>query len=291
MRKLLTATLALVLAFGLTGCSDATTNVTDAKTPIFTIGKEELTNGELYETLVAQGPVSSIINLVTEQLIELEVPVTEEITKKAEEAMAELKEGLGDQFMDLIKAAGFDNEEDYFNERVMYATRSQELTTVYLTNNFEEASAIYSPRKVNIIEVKTKEDADAALTKLKEGTSFADVAEEYSDSEVYDGVSEIITKQSGLDATVFTKIKDAKENGLMPEVLANTDSSKFYLVNIEETNPENFKEDAIKALAATDGVADVAFEFFLKKYNFHIYDINILNAFEEQAPSFVIQTK
>ncbi|MGL5978398.1 MAG: hypothetical protein ACRCZJ_05350 [Erysipelotrichaceae bacterium] len=288
MKKLQKSIVALLAVAMIAGCSDATTNLSNGKDSILTIGKETLTVEQIYDVVLQQGQISSIINLVTEKIIDIEVPITDEITEEATTSFNTLKEAVGDNFLNLVKQAGFESEEQYYEERVLYATRAQHLSNVYLETNFEQAIADYVPLKVNIIETTDEDDAKAALEAVQTGTSFEDAAEEYGTSTTFDGVTQVITNQMGIDSTVYATISKATA-GIVEEVLENAAGSKFYIVQMVDAKAENFRDDAITAMATASAVSDTAFQYFLKKYDFKIYDIDLYNAFKSQAPKFIIQ--
>ncbi|MGL5540861.1 MAG: hypothetical protein ACRDBX_04400 [Erysipelotrichaceae bacterium] len=289
MKKLTLAVLSCALLFGMSGCSDATTKISNGSETLLTIGKEEVTNQDLYNVLLRQGQITSIINLVTEKLIDLEVPVTDEIRAEAQKSFDALKASVGENFIKLVNNAGYETEEEYFEERVLFTARAAKLSNIYLETNFDQSIADYKPRKVEIVEFTKEENAKNALAAIQGGKSVAEAGKEFDTSKTYDGVTMIVNNATGLDSTVFKKISDAKETGLIEEVLVNSDKTKWYVVSLVDVDPTNFKEDAITNMATITAVGDAAFAYYLKQYNFRIYDIDLYNAFEQQAPKFIVQ--
>lgn len=289
MKKLTYGLLAFALMFTVSGCSDASTNVSNGKEQLITIGKDSITKETLYATLLSQGQITPIINLVTEKLIDLEVPMNDEIEEEARKNFDDLKEAIGENFAKLIKQAGFESEEAYYEDRVVYTVRASRLTNVYLENEFTKAATTYRPIQVQMIEVDNAEDALLALSAIKDGTSFEDAGEEYATSKNLNGVTTVINNKLGLDSGVFSKISTTTSNGLIDEVLESSDKKSYYVVSIIESDPTKFEEAATTSLAAITTVSDDAFQYFLEKYDFRIYDIDVYSAFKSQAPKFIIQ--
>lgn len=289
MKKITYGLLALAMMFTVSGCSDASTKVSNGKEQLISIGKDSITKETLYSTLLSQGQITPIINLVTEKLIELEVPMTAEIEEEARKNFDDLKEAIGENFEKLIKQAGFDTEEAYYEERVVYTVRAARLTNVYLENEFAKAATSYRPIQVQMIEVDNAEDALLALNAIKGGMSFEDAGEEYATSKNLNGVTTVINNKLGLDSGIFSKISTKTSTGLIDEVLESSNKKSYYVVSIVESEPTKFEEAATNSLAAITSVSDDAFQYFLEKYDFRIYDIDVYSAFKSQAPKFIIQ--
>ena len=78
--------------------------------------------------------------------------------------------------------------------------------------------------------------------------------------------------------------------GLIKEVIEDTEGKTYYLVNLTNIDPSSFADEANDALVA--GVSDLSntmMEHYLKKYNFTIYDIDILNQIKSTNESYITQ--
>ena len=101
------------LLVALSGCSNASTNISDPSIKIVTIGNTTtITRGDVYPILKNQGGVSSIISQVTKIICDKEVPVDDEIKKKAEESLATFKSLVGEEnWESFIASTGYSSEE------------------------------------------------------------------------------------------------------------------------------------------------------------------------------------
>lgn len=287
MKKLTYGLLALVMMGTMSGCANATTQVTNPNEKLITVGKDSITRETLYSTLLSQGQITPVINLVTEKLIDLEVPLTDEITAEAQKNFDDLKAAIGDNFSKLIEQAGFTSEEAYFNDRVLYTVRAAKLTNVYLEENFAQAIATYKPMQVQILETTDAEKALTALNAIRDGQDFETIAKDTTTSTTFTGVTQVINSQMGIDTAAYAKIAGTKEAGLIDEVIQG--GTKYYVVNVVDSNPENYKQAAIDSMAKITAAGDDAFQFFLTKYDFRIYDYDVYQAFQSQAPKFIVQ--
>lgn len=73
-------------------------------------------------------------------------------------------------------------------------------------------------------------------------------------------------------------------------MIEDTEGKTYYLVNLTNIDPSSFADEANDALVA--GVSDLSntmMEHYLKKYNFTIYDIDILNQIKSTNESYITQ--
>lgn len=291
MKKLL-CICAAALLFTVSGCSDATTSVTDGSTSLITVGGTSITKEDVYTGLKTQGAVNSIINMVTELICDKEIPLTDEIKAEAQSTMDSFKGYVGEENWDaFIKGNGYASEEEYFNERVVLAARAGHITEKYLEEDWANIVTTYTPRQVQIFATDDEEKANQALEAIKGGKDVAEVVEELGGiTDSYNGSVQTLSSKSGLPANVWGNITKVTENDtVLDEVQYNLDLTAYYVVKVVGTNPEDFKETAIKGLASVTDIQNESFAFYLKKYNFNIYDIDIYNAFKTQAPQYLIQ--
>lgn len=291
MKKLL-CVCAAALLFTVSGCSDATTSVTDGSTSLITVGGTSITKEDVYTGLKTQGAVNSIINMVTELICDKEIPLTDEIKAEAQSTMDSFKGYVGEENWDaFIKNNGYASEEDYFNQRVVLAARAGHITEKYLEEDWTNVVDVYKPRQVQIFVTDDEEKANQALEAIKGGKDVAEVVEELGGiTDSYNGSVQTLSSQSGLPANVWGNITKVTENNtVLDEVQYNLDLTAYYVVKVVGTDPEEFKETAIKGLASVTDIQNESFAFYLKKYNFNIYDIDIYNAFKTQAPQYLIQ--
>ena len=291
MKKLL-CVCAAALLFTVSGCSDATTSVTDGSTALITVGNTKITKENVYTGLKTQGAVNSIINMVTQIICDNEIPLTDEIKAEAQSTMDSFKGYVGEENWDaFIKGNGYASEEDYFNQRVVLAARAGHITEKYLEEDWSNVISVYKPRQVQIFTTDDEEVANKALEAIKGGKEVADVVEEMGGiTENYNGSTQTLSSESGLPTNVWGNITKVTENNtVLDEVQYSLDLTTYYVVKVIATNPEDFKETAIKGLASSTTLQNEGFAYYLKKYNFNIYDIDIYNAFKTQAPQYLVQ--
>lgn len=273
------------------GCSDATTKVENSDKVLITIGDDEITKGDIYTGLVAQGSATPIEKKMYTILIEKEVPITEEIEKEAKANLQTFKDSYGEKWEESYKNEGYETEEAYYKDVLLLNVRVGKLKNIYVKNNFNDLAKRFKPRKAQIIEVKDVEKAKQALEAAKkDGSDFATIATEFGDTTTYNGAEAVYNSNSGLADALWSNIVGVKKNGtVIDKVLQDTTSGSYYIIKVTNVKPSDFKEEAIISMkdinvdtTALDengntelSIADQAFRYFLEKYDYSIHDIDV----------------
>ena len=105
----------------------------------------------------------------------------------------------------------------------------------------------------------------------------------------YDGSEQIVTTQSGLPTAVLTKLNDAEDGTLVNEVIPDTTNGNYYVVRLVSKDYETIKDDVAEALQDNTSLTNDAMVYYLKKYNFTVYDVDIFNALRESNPEYLVQ--
>ena len=273
------------------GCSDAKAEISDGDKVVAKVGNKEISKEDLYNTMKMSNAYNVVIEQVTRKIVDKEVPATKEMEEAARTSFEAYKKTAGSSFDEYLKNSGYKDEDTYF--RAIYVVDQQKtaLTKKYVEANFKQMMSEYRPMKAQIIACDTEEKAKQALEAVKGGKSFEEAVKSYGNNTNFSGAEQIVnSKTTGMSSVAFTQMKKVNKNGTMVDKVINDASTgKFYVVKVNETDPEKFKDDAIKSVTALDEVKDKAFTTYLKKYKFTIYDIDVYNSIKESKPSYVIQ--
>ena len=184
---------------------------------------------------------------------------------------------------------GYESVDDYINKVYLPNYEQQALNAKYMEDDNANFLEEYEPVKAQIIQTSDQDTASQALEALNNGDDFADVAEEYNDSTTYDGSEQIVTTQSGLPTAVMTKLNDAEDGTLVNEVIADTTNGYYYVVRLVSKDYETIKDDIVEALQDNTTLTNDAMVYYLKKYNFTVYDVDIFNALRDSNPEYLVQ--
>ena len=286
--------LVLGAALMLGGCGNATANISHGSDVIGTIGNTSITDGDIYSSLKSTSGYSYALTMIREQIFAREIEVTDEMRQQAQDEYDQYAEqyeaqDTGMTAEEYVIYLGYESVDDYINKVYLPNYEQQALNAKYMDDDNANFLEEYEPVKAQIIQTSDQDTASQALEALNNGDDFADVAEEYNDSTTYDGSEQIVTTQSGLPTAVMTKLNDAEDGTLVNEVIADTTNGYYYVVRLVSKDYETINDDIVEALQDNTTLTNDAMVYYLKKYNFTVYDVDIFNALRDSNPEYLVQ--
>ena len=287
MKKCNLLLVSLLALSPLAGCTDAQAKLKDAKTVLFSIGGDKITKGELFDLMKSTAGTSAVIADATTKITDAEVDTTPEMEEQAKTALEAYKSMYGDTFNLFLEQNNM-TEEDYLEKKILPSLRAEQLPRIYIEDNWKDITTLYQPVKATILEFTSQDDANAALSELKDGSKTpAEAAAGHNSSS--NGQSTLITMQDAdLDSAVRTVLTNGKTDDGW-SLIPTTDGSKIFVVHLDDNDPNNFKEETINKLASFDKIKSDASTYFFFKYGFHVYDITIYNALKADYPDYLVQ--
>lgn len=285
MKKTLLLGLSVLL---IAGCSDAVAGISDSKSTIMNVAGTEVTKQDLYDIYKESANSEFVLGLVQNKILDIEVPITDELKEEANAKLAETKEKSGESFDMMLQIYGFKSEEDFLNKNIMNALRLQKLTEKQLSNlSDEDIEGKYFPRKAKIFTTKEEQKATDALNALKDGKDFTEVCEEFGTTTTFSGEEQVVTSETALPALVFDTIKTRQENGVYLEIIEDTTNGEYYLFEVTNYDFASFKDEAMAALATLEDVQKGVIEGKYKEYEMSFHDIDIYNLIKESNASYL----
>lgn len=282
MKKTLVLLSTIAMALTLSACSDATANISNGSETLISVGNEKVTKEDVYQSLKSNIGSATLNQLKLEVFKKEGIKETDEIKKQADEKLAQIKEQWGDNYEKQLKSEGFANDQELKEAYILPALYQTELQKKYVTENKDKLFTSYTPYKAQIFQASDEGKANDALKALKNGDKFSDVVKKYGTTTTYDGSEKVYTNQSGLPDEVFSALSSAGKKGLVEKVITSTNSTtsvtSYYIVNMINTEPKNYEDAAIQAIAETSTIATEATKFYFKKYDMTIYDIDAYNS-------------
>lgn len=287
MKKINTVFASALLVSVLAGCTDATAKLPDSSTVLFSVGSKTVTKGDVYSVMAGTYGASQAVNDVNRIIAQQEIELTEEMKSEAQASLDSYKTYYGDTFIKHLEQIGMTDEE-YLQNYLIPSLQAEQLTPKYITEKFDTVAANYAPVKATLLEFTSQDDANAALSELKDGSKDAAAAAKDHNS-ASKGTSTIYTIEStDLDSTVRTMLHSAKPDDgwfLVPE----TDGATFIVMRIDDNDPNNFKDEAVTTLQNVSAIMNDATTYWFKKYQFHIYDKTLYDSVAADYPYNFVQ--
>ena len=289
MKKLLYVLL-VVLLLCTTACSadDGHATVTGSDDPIITIEGKDYTKNDFYEAMMAANATGVVLQKLSDMIYDVEIGTDDtEILAEAEKDVQDLKNTAGEMIDIYLQIYGYSSVEEYRMSVITYLKQNA-IIKKYLNANFEENVKTIAPRKVQIIQAKSKEDADKALEELRAGKDFKEVAKQYSTTNFKGDVQIVHRNTTTIDEVIVDMLAVVTEPTLTSQPLMNVEKTYWYVVNFVETDPNQFKDELIEQLAAEDTkLSDKAFAYYAKKGNFKVFDIDLYKEMQKSYSDYL----
>ncbi len=286
MKKINLVLAAMLAIAPLAGCTDAEAKLKDSSNVVMKVGSKTITKGDMYALMKSSAGAPTAINEATRIISAQEIEVTDDMKNTAQSTLDSYKALYGDSFASYLETSGM-TEDEYVNDYLLPSLQAEQLVDKYITEDMEALVAKYSPVKATVIKFSTKEDAEKALSELKDGSKTPEEAAEENSSDTTP-VSRVYTLESSdIDSTVRTNLINSKmDDGWY---ISLGFDSQYYVVRNDADNVADFESDFRGALQTIDAVGSAATTHFFKKYGFHIYDKTIYDAVAADYPEQLVQ--
>lgn len=268
--------------FVLVACSDGHAKISDANEAIFSVGNVNITKGDVYSSLVSQRGTYEVINKVNQAILDAEVEITEDMEKEASDTVDGLQALYGDNFVTLLGSYGYKDVEDYKTRGVISSLQADELYKKYVEENWDRIVKEQNPKKAIVLKFEDATKANDAKTALDNGEDVATVATDFEAST--SATEQIVTNDSSFSSDVLAAINSATTSDYA--LIASVDGY-CYIISVTESDANNFKDEVVEQLAATEDVQNNAFGYYVKKHNFKVYDREIYDSIAENYPEYV----
>ncbi|MDO4413769.1 MAG: hypothetical protein Q4C20_01685 [Erysipelotrichaceae bacterium] len=271
----------------LAGCTDASAKLPDSSTAVFSVGNKTVTKGDIYAMLNSSYGASVAVTNANKVISREEIEVTDEMREQAESTLESYKTYYGDTFTTYLEQMGITDEE-YLNDSLIPSLQAEKLSGKYIEENFDKIVSMYTPLKATLLSFSSEDDANAALSELKDGSKDAATAAKDHNS-TSTGESKIYTIEStDIDSTVRTVLNSSKPEDGWTMVPAS-DSSSYVVLKVDDNDPNNFKDEAIETLSSVENINNDSTTYWFKKYGFHIYDKAVYDAVAADYPDNLVQ--
>ena len=284
MKNIFAGACALVL---LAGCSDASAKLANGSETVMTVGNQKFTKNDIYQMMVSAAGGETVYSKAQTYIAEQEVELTDEMKDSAKNTLELYTMMYGDQFSEYLKSSGM-TEDDYVNTVVLPSMQAEKLPGNYINEHFDDLVSTYEPIQVIVLSFSSEEDASKAISALKDGSATAEEAAASNNSSSNGEPEVLVNSSMTYDSAVLTVLRSGSVDDGWVEV-PSSDGATFYVVKLVSKNAADFKDEAVTALSGISTVTNAATDHFFRKYNFHVYDIDVYNQLKSNHPEILIQ--
>ncbi len=272
----------------LVGCGSSSaitysSEVSNGDKAVITIGDTKITNNEIYHHLLKQFGSSEVLSLALTYIADQEVTDKEAIKTKVDEKVASTKESLTTSSLDEVaKQYGFKNEQEYIDKIITVGVKQDLLKEKYIDKNYNDLIKEYKVKYLKVITVDTESGALSLIDKVKDGADFDTVMTENSGSDV--GI--VTTKSTNVDSKIIEKLDKFTKDGIYNKVI-KTSESKYAVIYVYNSDKSKIKDDVKSGLASVSEMSAKMESYYLKQYNFDIYEEAIKDEIKESNEDYL----
>lgn len=256
----------------LVGCGSSSaitysSEVSDGDKTVITIGDTKITNNEIYHHLLKQFGSSEVLSLALTYIADQEVTDKEAIKAKVDEKVASTKENITTSLDEVAKQYGYKNEQEYIDKIITVGAKQDLLIDKYIDKNYNDLIKEYKVKYLKVITVDTESGALSLIDKIKEGADFDTVMNENNGSDV----GMVTTKSTNVDSKIIKKLDKFTKDGIYDKVI-KTSESKYAVVYVYNSDKSKIKDEVKSSLASVSEMSTKMESYYLKQYNFDIYE-------------------
>ena len=271
----------------LSGCSDATASLKNGSETLLKAGKTTITKQQVYNIMYNYAGSTQVVSDATKVITSQEVEVTDEMKESAQNTLDMYKAIYSDSFNDYLEDSGL-TEEDYINDYLIPSLQAEKLTDLYIDECYDTLLDRYKPIKATVLKFSDTENANSALSALKDGTMTAEEAANEFETEST-GDPEIIT----IDTTDYDSVALAALRAASPDdgwmIVSASYGTDVYVMHLDENNTDSIKDEIVESFAEISDINDQATAHYFEKYGFHVYDIDLYKALRDSNPTLLSQ--
>ncbi len=290
MKKLTILIISCILL--LSGCSakDKNAEISSGKDILVTVGNQQITKSTLYNIMLNNSGINEILLEAENFILDREIEITSEMEEEAKESLENLSSMYGDYFADMVQYYGYANEDDFYQNALLFNIRVDHLIKKHISENLAEFKETYTPKKINVLIFSGIEDASNAHAAIEKGTSFEEAAETFHATTSY--FDKVITSSNTFfDSNVVNYVSGVTEPAYSGTILSSKDSTCF-LIQVTSVDSTEYEEEAIEAIATdVSSLSTDVLIHYLDQYNFTIYDKGIYDSFKTELPNYLVQSK
>lgn len=294
MKKLLPlAALILLLAGCSSEKSNYTTTITDGNQTIASVGNATITKQDLYECLMDASGVDYILNEALTQIASTAELDQEAIDTEVASTENTWKAILGEDLDSYTKTSfGYDTFDEYKNEILIPSVRQVLMINNYSADNYETLASKYMFVKARQIIVDDQATGMSVISEISTGDiTFEEALEKYST----DSTNKTNKGEIGLISDLSSCTADANIVAILPQltipamysVPVELSTGKFAVLEIQETDIEELKDEVLAELQASEEVIYEAEAYFLSQNNFQITDEYLKQQFQSRYPEYI----
>lgn len=275
-----------IVATLLVGCSSssATTYTSEIKggdKTIATADDVKISKNDVYHYLLKEYGSSEVLSLALTYIADQELTDKDAVQTRINEKVASFTENLTTSLEEYAKQYGYETEQEYIDGVLTLGVKQTMLKEKYIKDNYDDLVKEYKVKYLKIITLDTESAALSLIDKVKDGSDFDTLMTENNGTDA----GMVTTKTSSVDSKIIKKLDKFTKDGIYNKVI-KTSESKYAVVYVYNTDKKDLKDEIITNLASVSDMSTKMETYYLKKYNFDVYESAIKDEIKESNEDY-----
>jgi len=241
-----------------------------------------ITKNDLYEYFLNNNGMNLTLDYAIDYISSKELTNEEDIEAKVNELKQQYIDYVGSSDLaSYAKENGYDDEQAFIDDIILPNAKTSLLQEKYIDKNYDKLIKDYKIKYIKTITLDTESQALKIIDDSKDEATFNDYMNQYSGSD-----QGMVTKESSsLDENIVKKLSKFTKDGIYSKVIKTSDS-KYAVIWVYNTDKSKLKDEIKKSLLDISDISQKSETYYLKKYNFDVYEPKIKKQIEEISEDY-----
>lgn len=257
------------------------TSVENGDKVIITEDSVTITKNDLYKYFLDNNGTNLTLDYAINYICDAELTNQEDIDTKVDELKQQYIDYVGDNLENYAIESGYDDEQSFIDDIILPSAKTALLQEKYINDNYDKIIKNYKVKYIKTITVDTESQA----LKIIEGSTDEDAFNNYMTE--YSGTDQgLVTKESSsLDENIIKKLSKFTKDGIYSKVIKTSDS-QYAVIWVYNTDISDLEDEIKASLLEISNISQDSETYYLKKYNFDVYEPKIKEQIEEISEDY-----
>ena len=240
-----------------------------------------ITKNDLYEYFLDNNGMNLTLDTAIDYICDKELTDEDALNSKVDEIKQQYTDYIGSDLESYAIENGYEDEQSFIDDVIMPDAKSTLLQEKYINDNYDTLIDDYKVKYIKTITLDTESQALKIIEGSTDEESFNNYMNEYGGTD-----QGLVTKDNvTLDENITKKLSKFKKDGIYSKVIKTSDS-KYAVVWVYNSDKSELKDEVSDALAEISDISQEAETYYLRKYNFDVYEPKIKEQIEEVSEDY-----
>lgn len=257
------------------------TSVSDGDETVLENDSVTITKDDLYEYFLSNDGMNLTLDYAIDYVTDKEITNQDDIDAKVDELKKQYTDYINSDLDSYAKENGYEDEQSFIDEMILPSAKKTLLQEKYIDKNYDKLVKSYKIKYIKTITLDTESQALKIIKDSKDEESFNNYMTENNGSDLG-----LVTKESSsVDENIVKKLNKFTKDGVYSKVIKTSDS-KYAVIWVYNTDKSKLKDEIKESLSQMSDISQESETYYLKKYNFDVFEPNIKKQIEEVSEDY-----